>query len=72
MTNSSASSVGLVTRGPRSRPSASSSAPGSAHGGITVGEDIATVDVGGGSPDAVFVPDAAVRSKQTGEPCRGN
>jgi len=29
------------------------------HGGIAVGEDIATVDVGGGSSDAVFVPDAA-------------
>ncbi|PSQ55469.1 halocyanin [Halobacteriales archaeon SW_8_68_21] len=29
------------------------------HGGIAVGEDIATVDVGGGESDAVFVPDAA-------------
>ena len=29
------------------------------HGGLAVGEDIATVETGGGSSDAVFVPDAA-------------
>ncbi|QWC19682.1 halocyanin domain-containing protein [Halorubrum sp. 2020YC2] len=29
------------------------------HAGIAVGEDVATVEVGGGSSDAVFVPDAA-------------
>jgi halocyanin-like protein len=29
------------------------------HGGIAVGEDIATVEVGGGESNAVFVPDAA-------------
>jgi hypothetical protein len=30
------------------------------HGGIAVGEDVATVDVGGGGgSNAVFVPDAA-------------
>ncbi|ELZ59293.1 MULTISPECIES: halocyanin domain-containing protein [Halorubrum] len=29
------------------------------HAGLAVGEDVATVDVGGGSSDAVFVPDAA-------------
>ncbi|GAA0720276.1 halocyanin-like protein [Halorubrum trapanicum] len=29
------------------------------HGGIAVGEDVATVDVGGGESNAVFVPDAA-------------
>ena len=29
------------------------------HAGLAVGEDIATVEVGGGGSDAVFVPDAA-------------
>ena len=29
------------------------------HGGIAVGEDIATIEVGGGESNAVFVPDAA-------------
>ena len=29
------------------------------HAGLAVGGDIATVEVGGGGSDAVFVPDAA-------------
>jgi hypothetical protein len=29
------------------------------HAGLAVGEDVATVETGGGSSDAVFVPDGA-------------